>query len=181
MIILSSNNPSVLYNNCLQYIIIYQKKLNVLDKYLDQLIDYFNNELTNIINICIHDISNLNNRLIYIQYRNIYVKEFIKKIYLNYKYNINDSKLVKNNKYINSHILFNLYYNKIIQLKNYNDCIIFVDKILNIFDNLPHRKYIVKGNLIENNEIIYSNVCEEIIIDDDDISRLPPKKRYRKH
>lgn len=177
MNILSTYNPTVLYHICLNYIFIYQKKVKILDKYLDNIINYFKNSLINIINMFINDISNVNNKLLYMKYRNIYVNKFINKIYLNYNYNTNDTISIKNNKYLNSYILFNLHYDKIDQIKKYNDCIIFLDKLIN---TLPSTNYIIKGNLIQNNEIIYSNVCEVVIVDEDDISRLPPKKRYRK-
>jgi hypothetical protein len=173
----STNDPMILYNTCIYYVINYQRKKYMLGQYLEEIINYFNNDLSNIINDSIHNISNLNYKKIYIKCRNHYLRNYMTNIYHNCKYNEDDTPINRNYKYINHTIISTFYEDKILQIKKFNHCIKFVDKVLNIFDNLPNIKYMIKGNLIEHNEIIYSNVCEEI---DDDMKHLPPKKRYRK-
>ncbi len=180
----NTNDPLVLYNYCLNYMLSYQRKKLLIYNYLEKLSYMFNHQLCQIINICIHNINNLEYKQIYIHHRNEYLKYIVFLVFM-CKYKENDTPLIKSNKYIHNSIINRFYSDKISLIKKFNDCILFVDKVLNIFNHSPNIKYIIKGDLIEPNQYInYSNVCEVIEVkdelSDDDINRLPPKKRYRK-
>ncbi len=176
-----THDPIILYNHCLQYILLYQNKKSFLGKCLEKIIQLFNIQITEIVNICIHDIDNLYSKEFYIHYRTQYVNK-IKFLLHICKYKHTDSPVNHSNKYIHNSIIQRFYSQEMHQITKFNQCILFVDKVLNINNHFPKIKYVIKGNLIENNEIIYSNVVVDnhTIPNEDDISRLPPKKRYRK-
>ncbi len=191
-----THDPLKIYNYSLHFVICYQKKKTLIGRCLDKMIQMFNEQISEIVNICIHDIDNLYYKQYYLYYRDQYLK-FISCLLFICKYNEDDSPLIKSNKYIHNSIVQQFYLDKLQLIKKFNECIIFVDKVLNIFNHSPSIKYIVKGNLIVPNQYIdYSNVCEvvevpddlvvqdhvhhNVVKDEDDISRLPPKKRYRK-
>lgn len=166
-------HPITLYKHCLDYITIIQYNSNLLLKHLDHLIFHYEHYLTLAINDSIHDINDPIKLRKYKMQRNYFITQF--KINISHTH-IKPSPNSSNedwNKFINYHILKYCYRNQIEIIKNILKCILFVDKVLNIF-NVSDIKYIVKGDLIINGEIIYNNVIE------DDTCHLPPKKRTRK-
>lgn len=160
-----TNDPLRIYNLSLHYIMSYQKKKVFIGKCLERLIDIFNHQITGIVNICIYNIDNLNFKQQYLYYRDIYLK-FISMLLYICKFKEDDTPLIKSNKHIHNSIIQKFYSHHLDLIKKYNDCILFVDKVLNIFNTLPKTNYIVKGILIHPHFIIYSNVCEVVDVDD---------------
>jgi len=175
---LTGKEPIDLFNKCLSYIQSFHHKKEAIKIILDMIIQHFQTKLTDIINQCIHDINNIEKKKIYKQSRMQYIHLLsMSCIYPYQNFDMEDSSAIMH-KYINGSIINTFYRNQSILIHKMNKCVQFVDKVLNIHDHLPPVNYNVKGNLIEDNTIKYSNVCEVVNVVEDE-SQLPPKKRYK--
>jgi hypothetical protein len=172
------------YNHCLAYVILFQKKKTMIYQYLEELIFEFQTELTPIINMVVHDIKNIKKWKIYAKSRDSFITKFTNNLFNETRFSALDSSDLRYSKKMNIYILkkFNTEFVNI--LNRYLNCIKFLDNIyLDLKINMLNH-YTIKGNLIQDNQIIYDNVIKEksILINHeiDDHDKLPPKKRYRK-
>lgn len=172
-------HPDLIYNKCLAYIILYQNKKTSFKLYLEELIQYFEDELSVIINHIIHHLNDEDQWNYYVSLRNQFIIRFKITILSRCKMNPLDPSPIAYMKRMNNHIIHKFLNETSLQLKKYIRCIIFIDQMYDDFQHDIH--YQIQGNLVQGKEIIYSNVVKLNPIEElDDINHLPPKKRYRK-